>query len=67
MSLKVLITGANYNNKGAQSMLFVTIDEIKKRIPDSEIYFGCGLNDPVLKNVCFRQLCFSREGRYIAL
>lgn len=67
MSLKVLITGANYNNKGAQSMLFVTIDEIRKRIPHSEIYFGCGLNDPVLENVCFRQICFSREGRYIAL
>ncbi|MCM1496844.1 MAG: polysaccharide pyruvyl transferase family protein [Clostridium sp.] len=67
MSLKVLITGANYNNKGAQSMLFVTVDEVKKRIPESEVYFGCGLNDPVLKNVSFQQICFSREGRYIAL
>lgn len=67
MSMKVLITGANFNNKGAQSMLFVTVDEIRKRIPDCEIYFGCGLADPKLSNVCFKQICFSREGRCIAL
>lgn len=67
MSMNVLITGANFNNKGAQSMLFVTIDEIKERIPGCEIYFGCGLGDPRLDNVCFKQICFSREGRYIAL
>ena len=56
MSMKVLITGANFNNKGAQSMLFVTVDEIRKRIPDCEIYFGCGLADPKLSNVCFLSL-----------
>lgn len=67
MSVKVLITGANYNNKGAQSMLFIAIDELKKRIPDCEVYFGCGLGDPKLKDVKFKQICFSREGRYIAL
>lgn len=67
MSVNVLIAGANFNNKGAQSMLFVAIDEIKKRIPDCEVYFGCGLGDPRLDNVCFKQICFSREGRYIAL
>ena len=67
MSKKILITGANYNNKGAQSMLFVTMDEVKKRIPDCEIYFGCGLMDPKVDNASFRQICYSREGRYIAL
>lgn len=67
MPVNVLITGANFNNKGAQSMLFVAIDELRKRIPDSEIYFGCGLGDPALHQVHFRQICFSREGRYIAL
>ncbi len=67
MSVKVLITGANYNNKGAQSMLFITIDEIKKRIPDSEVYFGCATGDPKLSQVLFKQINFSREGRYIAL
>ena len=67
MSVKVLITGANFNNKGAQSMLFIAIDEIKKRIPDSEVYFGCATGDPKLSNIRFKQINFSREGRYIAL
>lgn len=67
MSKKVLITGANFNNKGAQSMLFVTIDELRKCLPAFEIYFGCGLGDPKLENIHFKQICFSREGRYIAL
>lgn len=67
MAVNVLITGANYNNKGAQSMLFITIDEILKRIPGAEIYFGCGAMDPVLEDVNFKQVCFAREGRYIAL
>ena len=34
-----LIVGANIENKGAQSMLFITVDEIKKRIPDGEVFF----------------------------
>lgn len=38
--MKVLITGANYNNKGAQSMLFVAADEIRKSFPDCEILFA---------------------------
>lgn len=36
---KVLITGANFANKGAQSMLFITIDEVKKRFPEAIILF----------------------------
>lgn len=34
------ITGGNFANKGAESMLFITVDEIRKRYPDAEIYFG---------------------------
>ena len=37
--LKVLVTGANFTNKGAQSMLFVTVDEIRKRYPEADIMF----------------------------
>lgn len=37
---KFLIVGANFINKGAQSMLFITMDEIYKRFPDAEIFFG---------------------------
>lgn len=39
MTMKILITGANFTNKGAQSMLFVTVDEVRKRFPDAEILF----------------------------
>lgn len=34
-----LITGAQFKNKGAQSMLFVTINEIRKRFKDSIIWY----------------------------
>lgn len=33
----ILITGGNLKNKGAQSMIFITVDEMKKRFPDKEI------------------------------
>lgn len=35
-----LITGANFGNKGAQSMLFVTTDELCRRFPSSTVYFA---------------------------
>lgn len=38
--MKFLITGANFNNKGAQSMLFITIDEIRKRSKNAEVWFA---------------------------
>ena len=37
---KFLIIGANFINKGAQSMLFITMDEIYKRFPNAIVYFG---------------------------
>lgn len=37
--MKFLITGANFSNKGAQSMLFIAVDEIRKHLKDAEIYF----------------------------
>ena len=35
------IVGAQFDNKGAQSMLFVTVDELRKRYPDCKIYCAC--------------------------
>lgn len=35
-----MITGANFINKGAQAMLFVTVDELRRRYPDCRIYFA---------------------------
>ncbi|MBP9996336.1 MAG: polysaccharide pyruvyl transferase family protein [Lachnospiraceae bacterium] len=34
-----LITGAQFQNKGAQAMLFVTMHEIRKRFPDAIIWY----------------------------
>lgn len=37
--MNFLITGAQMDNKGAQSMLFVTVDELTRRYPGSRCYF----------------------------
>lgn len=34
----IIITGGELFNKGAQAMTFITVDEIRKRFPDHEIY-----------------------------
>lgn len=53
--MKILITGANFENKGAQSMLFITADEIRKRAGNAEIYFStsekCNLRNYRFKSV----------------
>lgn len=63
---KILIVGANFNNKGAQSMLFVTVDELKKRIPDCDIYFA---TTEILdeSNLNFKRLYYSDDAKQIAL
>lgn len=33
----VLITGGSFKNKGAQSMVFITVNEVRKRFPQKEI------------------------------
>lgn len=38
--MRILITGANYNNKGAQSMLFTAVDEMRKKFPGCDIFFA---------------------------
>lgn len=34
----IIITGGELFNKGAQAMVFITVDEIKKRYPDHDVY-----------------------------
>lgn len=34
----IIITGGELFNKGAQAMVFITVDELKKRYPDHKIY-----------------------------
>lgn len=35
--MKILITGGELNNKGAQAMSFICIDNVKRRFPQSEV------------------------------
>lgn len=66
MVKRILIVGANFENKGAQSMLFITVDEIKKRIPDGEVFFaGCEVFDEEL--YAFRELYYPEPAKSIAL
>lgn len=37
-----MITGANFNNKGAQAMLYVTVSELRKRYSECKIFFATG-------------------------
>lgn len=64
--MKFLIVGANFSNKGAQSMLFTTVDEIKKRYPDSKILYGSIDNVPP-DRYKFERLYYSDRARNIAL
>ena len=46
--MQIFIVGANFGNKGAQSMLFTTISAIRQRYPDAKIFFGHSNKTPVL-------------------
>ncbi len=61
-----LITGANFGNKGAESMLYVTVDELTKRFPSCNIYFATTENYPE-KNYTFRKVFFSNRTSRIAM
>jgi colanic acid/amylovoran biosynthesis protein len=62
----ILVVGANFGNKGAQSMLFITVDEIKKRAPDCNVYFASDetFDDSLYK---FEWLYYSNESKQVAL
>lgn len=46
--MQVFIIGANFVNKGAQSMLFTTISAIRQHYPAAKIFFGSPAKKPVL-------------------
>ncbi len=66
MEKKVLVVGANFRNKGAQSMLFITVDEVKKRLQNCEVYFANAMAFNGEKYY-FKDLFFSRPSKKIAL
>ena len=47
--MNVVIVGANFGNKGAQSMLFTTVATIRRSYPDAQIFFAHANNEPCLK------------------
>lgn len=51
--MNVLITGAQFGNKGAQSMLFTVVDEVRDRYPDAEFFY---LPLDYYKEECFQDL-----------
>ena len=60
MSTTVLIIGANFVNKGAQSMLFTTISAIRQKYPNTRIIFGHSKNTSVLdENFNFEEAYFN--------
>ena len=35
----IIVSGGNFNNKGAQAMLFITMEEVRRHYPDATLYF----------------------------
>lgn len=66
MSINILITGAQLDNKGAESMLYITVDEMKKRFPNSTVYFASNY-DYDDSNYAFKKLIMSMRGLKIAM
>lgn len=62
----VWIVGANFENKGAQSMLFITVDELKRLFPDYKIFFAGG-NMPEPEKYTFGHVFYTRATKKIAL
>lgn len=60
MPVTVLIIGANFDNKGAQSMLFTTICAIRKKFTDARIIFGhpdeCDITPYKMEEVYFSSI-----------
>lgn len=51
--MNILITGAQFGNKGAQSMLFTVVNEVRDRYPNAKFYY---LPLDYFKEDCFRNL-----------
>ena len=65
--MSFLITGAQMGNKGAQSMLYVMVSELRERFPDKKIYFATAESYDE-KNYNFKKLaCNSMTKRIAAL
>lgn len=64
---RVLVTGANMENKGAQSMLFVAVDELRKRYKDVQVYFGYPSGSFNEEKYNFKGVYYTESTKRIAL
>ena len=59
--MKIVIVGANFGNKGAQSMLFTSVATIRQSYPDAEIFFAHPNSSPCLnENFLFKEIYYDR-------
>ena len=63
--MNALIVGAQLANKGAESMLYIATDEVKKRYPGSEVYFAT-MEEYNENEYCFKKVYYSDRGIIIA-
>ena len=64
--MNILVVGAQLGNKGAESMLYIATDEVKKRFPEANVLFGTEeIYDE--KNYLFEKLNYSERAKTIAL
>ncbi|MGN0367683.1 MAG: polysaccharide pyruvyl transferase family protein [Wujia sp.] len=59
---RFLITGADFRNKGGQSMLYITVDELRKRFPGCMIYYPT--NKPVDPNYKVTPVYYNFDSLY---
>lgn len=63
--MNFIIVGAQLENKGAESMLYITVDELRKRYPGCEIYFAT-TNEYDLDKYKFHKLFYAKTRREIS-
>ena len=65
--MNFFIVGANFINKGAESMLFTCVGELKKRFPDCTVYYKSFDPSCNEKAYCFKFVFFNDTSQNIAL
>ena len=58
--MRIIIVGANFGNKGAQSMLFTTVAALRRAYSDAKIFFAHANNSPCLdENFSFNEIYYA--------
>ena len=57
--MQIVIVGANFGNKGAQSMLFTTVAALRRNYPNAKIFFAHANKKPCLnENFLFEEIYY---------